>query len=37
VFWEGTDHRTLEGNGAFTRRERAPDDPSFIAYLAAVP
>jgi len=37
VFWEGTDHRTLEGNGVFTRRERAPDDPSFIAYLAAVP
>jgi len=36
VFWEGTDTSTWEGNGIFTRRERAPDDPAFIAYLAAI-
>jgi len=36
VYWEGTDTRTWEGNGVFTRRERAPDDPAFIAYIAAV-
>jgi SAM-dependent methyltransferase len=36
VFWEGTDTRTWEGNGIFRRAERAPDDPAFIAYVAAI-
>jgi len=35
VYWEGTDRRTNEGNGIFTRREHAPDDPAWIAYLVA--
>jgi len=37
VYWEGTDHSTGEGNGIFTRRERAPDDPAWVCYLAAKP
>jgi SAM-dependent methyltransferase len=37
VYWEGTDTTTWEGNGVFTKRESAPDDPAFIAYLVAVP
>lgn len=37
VYWEGTDRRTNEGNGVFTLREQAPDDPAFIAYIAAQP
>lgn len=37
VYWEGTDQETWEGNGVFTLRERAPDDPAFVAYVAAVP
>lgn len=36
VYWEGTDTLTWEGNGVYTRRERAPDDPAFIAYVVAV-
>jgi len=36
VYWEGTDTATWEGNGVFTLREKAPDDPAFIAYVAAV-
>ena len=35
VYWEGTDRRSNEGNGIFTRREHAPDDPAWIAYVAA--
>ena len=35
VYWEGTDRRTGEGNSSFTRRERAPDDPAWVCYLAA--
>ncbi len=35
VYWEGTDRKTNEGNGVFTRREHALDDPAWIAYLVA--
>lgn len=35
VYWEGTDHKTNEGNGVFTKREHAPDDPAWIAYVIA--
>ncbi|NNL64782.1 MAG: class I SAM-dependent methyltransferase [Myxococcales bacterium] len=37
VYWEGTDTETWEGNGVFSKRERAPDDPAFIAYIVAQP
>jgi hypothetical protein len=37
VYWEGTDHDTGEGNGIFRQRERAPEDPAWIAYVAALP
>ena len=33
VYWEGTDSRTGKGNDVFTRREHAPDDPAWIAYV----
>ena len=36
VYWEGTDHKTGEGNDIFSRRERAPDDPAWIAYVAGI-
>lgn len=36
VYWEGTDRRRNEPNGAFSLRESAPDDPAWIAYLVAV-
>ncbi len=36
VYWEGTDGDTGEGNGVFTRRSSAPDDPAWVSYLAAV-
>lgn len=36
VYWEGTDSKTGEGNGVFTRREKAIDDPAWIAYLVAL-
>jgi cyclopropane fatty-acyl-phospholipid synthase-like methyltransferase len=35
VYWEGTDRRTGEANGIFHPRERAPDDPAWICYVAA--
>lgn len=35
VYWEGTDSKSDEGNGIFTRREHAPDDPAWIAYVVA--
>jgi hypothetical protein len=37
VYWEGTDRRTGEANGIFHPRERAPDDPAWICYIAAQP
>ena len=33
VYWEGTNHETGEGNDVFTRREHAPDDPAWVAYI----
>ncbi len=36
VYWEGTDRSTGEANGVFSRRERAPDDPAWVAYIAAL-
>lgn len=35
VYWEGTDTKSDEGNGVFTRRKHAPDDPAWIAYIVA--
>jgi hypothetical protein len=35
VYWEGTDQKTGEGNGIFRPRESAPEDPAWIAYIAA--
>ena len=37
VYWEGTDRETGEANGIFHPRERAPDDPAWICYIAALP
>jgi len=37
VYWEGTDRKTGEGNGVFTLREKALDDPAWVCYLAAIP
>jgi len=37
VYWEGTDSATGKGNDVFTRREHAPDDPAWIAYIVAWP
>jgi SAM-dependent methyltransferase len=37
VYWEGTDQETGEANGIFHPRERAPDDPAWICYIAARP
>jgi SAM-dependent methyltransferase len=36
VYWEGTDRETGEGNDVFSPRERAPDDPAWIAYIAGI-
>jgi hypothetical protein len=36
VYWEGTDRETGEGNDIFSLRERALDDPAWIAYIAAI-
>jgi hypothetical protein len=36
VYWEGTDARTGKGNDVFTRREHAPDDPAWIAYVVGL-
>jgi hypothetical protein len=37
VYWEGTDSRTGKGNDVFTRREHAPDDPAWVAYVVGIP
>jgi SAM-dependent methyltransferase len=37
VYWEGTDRKSGEGNGIFTLREKAIDDPAWVAYLVALP
>ena len=37
VYWEGTESGTNEPNGVFRPRERAGDDPAWVAYIAARP
>ncbi|MDH3518977.1 MAG: class I SAM-dependent methyltransferase [Myxococcales bacterium] len=37
VYWEGTDRQTGKANDVFTRRERASDDPAWVAYIVAIP
>ncbi|MGE3962463.1 MAG: class I SAM-dependent methyltransferase, partial [Planctomycetota bacterium] len=36
VYWEGTDRKTDEGNGIFTRREVAEQCDAWIAYIVGV-
>lgn len=36
VYWEGTDRKTDEGNGVFTRREVAEQCDAWIAYVVGV-
>lgn len=36
VYWEGTDSETNEGDGVYRRREHAPSDPAWIAYVVGV-
>jgi SAM-dependent methyltransferase len=35
VYWEGTDHATMRGNGVFRRTERAVTTPGWIGYIVA--
>jgi hypothetical protein len=35
VYWEGTDRKTNEGNGVYRKVTTAPDDPAWVAYIAA--
>lgn len=35
VYWEGTDPETEEGNGVFTKKERAENCEAWIAYIVA--
>ena len=37
VYWEGTDHKTGEGNSIFSLKDKALDDPAWVAYIAALP
>jgi hypothetical protein len=37
VYWEGTDTATGKGNDVFRRREHAPDEPAWVAYVVGVP
>ena len=37
VYWEGTDHKTGEGNSIFSLKQKALDDPAWVAYIAAFP
>ena len=36
AYWECTEKATGEGNGIFTRRERAPSEASWVAYVVGV-
>jgi hypothetical protein len=36
VYWEGTDRLTGKGNDVYTRREHAPDDPAWVAYVVGL-
>ena len=37
AYWERTDRKTNEGTGVYYRAKRAPDDPAWVAYIAALP
>lgn len=37
AYWERTDRKTNEGTGTYYRAKRAPDDPAWVAYVAALP
>ena len=37
AYWEKTDRKTNEGTGVYYRAKRAPDDPAWVAYIAALP
>lgn len=37
VYWEGTDEESGEGNGIYRRAKKATNDPSWIAYIVAIP
>jgi SAM-dependent methyltransferase len=37
AYWERTDRKSNEGTGIYYRAKRAPDDPAWVAYVAAVP
>lgn len=37
VYWEGTDRKTNEGNGVFTRRAKVVNEDCWIAYVVALP
>jgi len=37
AYWERTDRKTNEGTGVYYRAQRAPDDPAWVAYIAALP
>jgi hypothetical protein len=36
-YWERTDRKSNEGTGVYYRAKRAPDDPAWVAYIAALP
>ena len=36
-YWERTDRKTNEGTGVYYKADRAPDDPAWVAYIAALP
>jgi len=37
VYWERTDRKTNEGTGVYYKATKAPDDPAWVAYIAALP
>ena len=37
AYWERTDRKTNEGTGVYYKAKRAPDDPAWVAYVAALP
>jgi len=37
TYWERTDRKSNEGTGVYYRAKRAPDDPAWVAYVAALP
>jgi len=37
TYWERTDRKSNEGTGIYYRAKRAPDDPAWVTYIAALP